>query len=245
MNKLRSLGSRLVVSTAAAALSIFIHVLFVSALIGAGRSVQTHRHDALGANEVVTGEEPTSILFFFEDPAVASGPDEPLPPVASHGKVLQALRMSVVSPEVDISMPSVEHSDASEPEADATQDTSSDRQGVAALYGHYLSQIQARIERAWIRPRSGLAHEDFDCRIQIQQNERGEVGEVTLRTCGEDVPWQLSLIRAIEGASPLPAPPDPRVFTHAFELVFHAISLLPGASEAGYAPAPAQNASTP
>jgi hypothetical protein len=83
--------------------------------------------------------------------------------------------------------------------------------------------------------------EDFACRIQIQQNERGEVGEVTLQKCSEAIPWQLSLVRAIESASPLPAPPDPRIFTKAFELAFHAIPLLPGASDTGYEPTSPQN----
>jgi hypothetical protein len=215
-------------------LSILIHLLFISALIGAGHATKFRHDDGLGANEIVSDEEARGILFFVEDPAVAENADDALPTVASHGKVLQALRLTVVSPDADVDTASVEQSEATDPKA--VEDASSDRHGMAELYGHYLSQIQARIERAWLRPRSPLDLEDFACHLQIQQNERGEVGEVTLQKCSEAIPWQLSLIRAIESASPLPAPPDPRIFTRAFELAFHAVPLRPGASDTGYEP---------
>jgi hypothetical protein len=221
-------------------LSILIHLLFISAFIGAGRATKSRHDDGLGANEIVSDEEARGILFFVEDPAVAENTEDALPTVASHGKVLQALRLTVVSPDADVDTVSGEPSDAVDHEA--VEEASSDRHGMAELYGHYLSQIQARIERAWLRPRSPLDLDDFACRIQIQQNEHGEVGEVTLQKCSEAIPWQLSLVRAIESASPLPAPPDPRIFTKAFELAFHAVPLLPGASDTGYEPASPQTA---
>lgn len=241
MNHAEARRSRLLVCVTGAVLSILIHLMFISAFVGAGRSAKPRHDDGLGANEIVSEEEARGILFFVEDPAVTESSDDALPTLASHGEVLQALRLTVVSPEADLDSATVEQRDAAD--HDAVEEPISDRQGMAELYGHYLSQIQARIERAWLRPRSALDVEDFECRLEIQQNERGEVGEVTLQKCSEAIPWQLSLIRAIESASPLPAPPDPRIFTRAFELAFHAIPLLPGASDAGYEPTSPQNAS--
>jgi hypothetical protein len=76
-----------------------------------------------------------------------------------------------------------------------------------------LGQITARIGRAWIRPRTPIGAESFACLVQIEQDDKGTVKEVTLKHCNGDTRWQLSLVHAIESASPLPAPPDPTVFT--------------------------------
>ncbi len=52
--------------------------------------------------------------------------------------------------------------------------------------------------------------------------------EVELRQCGEDARWQLSVVQAIESASPLPAPPDPRVFTRSVTVDLEAVPFHPG-----------------
>src|SRR5689334_17289238 len=89
------------------------------------------------------------------------------------------------------------------------------------MFGRYLGQISARISRAWMRPRSAIeGNGTFDCRVRIFQDHRGDVQEVELAGCTADSGWQLSLVRAIESASPLPAPPDPAVFSPTVTLDF-------------------------
>jgi hypothetical protein len=109
----------------------------------------------------------------------------------------------------------------------------------ALLMGMYLGQIRARIDRAWSRPRTAIGTPGttrFDCQVQIKQSQSGEVTEVTLRSCSGDTRWQLSLVAAIQNASPLPAPPDPSVFEGQLVLSFDAAAYQPDGSEQGFEP---------
>jgi hypothetical protein len=101
---------------------------------------------------------------------------------------------------------------------------------LGALYGRYLGQIHARIDRAWLRPRTAIGAPIFQCQVQMDQDSSGRVQEVTLLECNGDARWQLSLVHAIQAASPLPAPPDPAVFVHHVLLGFRATAYVPGAS---------------
>jgi hypothetical protein len=103
-------------------------------------------------------------------------------------------------------------------------------------YGRYLGQIQARIERAWLRPRGAIGAPIFQCQVQVDQDGVGRVQEVMLLECNGGSPWQLSLVHAIELASPLPAPSDPAVFVHHILLEFRAVAYSPGASAQLYEP---------
>ena len=107
----------------------------------------------------------------------------------------------------------------------------------AALLGHYVGQIDARIERAWQRPRGPLKEDDFSCRVRIAQDATGAVQEITLERCNGDMRWQLSLVHAIQLASPLPAPPDPKVFTRVLRMNFHAQPYSPQSRQEDYEPA--------
>jgi len=92
----------------------------------------------------------------------------------------------------------------------------------AALVGRYLGQIDARIERAWVRPRDPIKEGVFSCRARIEQDATGVVREITLERCNGNSRWQLSLVHAIQLASPLPAPPDAQVFRRLLRLNFQA-----------------------
>jgi len=106
----------------------------------------------------------------------------------------------------------------------------------ALMFGRYIGQISARIERAWVRPRSpvndvtarnggaasGISDEIFTCRAQIRQDARGHVQEVLLLDCNGTEAWRRSLVVAINQSSPLPAPPIPNVFTQAITMTFEA-----------------------
>lgn len=115
----------------------------------------------------------------------------------------------------------------------------------ARLYGIYTGQIQARIERVWRRPRTPVQEvsdstkspntaEYFHCQVQIVQDSRGNVQEVLLPRCSGSVAWQRSLVRAINQASPLPAPPDPKVFAPSVILNFVGFAFGPGMPSEDY-----------
>lgn len=96
--------------------------------------------------------------------------------------------------------------------------------GYGEMSGRYLGQIRARIERAWERPRTSIGAPIFQCQVQVDQDSLGRVQEVTLLACNGGARWYLSLVHAIEAASPLPAPSDAAVFAHHVLLVFRAVA---------------------
>lgn len=115
--------------------------------------------------------------------------------------------------------------------------------GYGEKYGRYLSQIRARIDRAWQRPRSAIGAPMFQCQVQVDQDSMGEVRQVTLLDCNGEAKWQLSMVHAIEAASPLPAPSDAAVFVHHLLLQFRAMAYSPGQPAELYEPARAVSAS--
>jgi hypothetical protein len=151
-------------------------------------------------------------------------------------------------------------------------EASDDREGRALLFARYTNQIQARISRAWRRPRSSVSEDEsgtlpvkpansnlapaittagdsksgaiddepaaldhvFRCEARIVQDARGDVQEVSLLSCNGTPAWQQSLVMAIQSASPLPAPPDPSVFTYALEMSFDAEEYRVGRDDEDY-----------
>ncbi|MFZ1906785.1 MAG: TonB C-terminal domain-containing protein [Steroidobacteraceae bacterium] len=111
-----------------------------------------------------------------------------------------------------------------------------DTAAFALLYGRYLGQITARIERAWMRPRNSPGTDTFACRLQVLQDERGQVLGVTIGHCNGDARWQASLVEAVRSASPLPAPPDPHVFRRSVALALTSAAFVPGGSTQGFEP---------
>lgn len=107
----------------------------------------------------------------------------------------------------------------------------------SALVGLYMGQIDARIERAWRRPRTPINEGLFSCRVRIEQDSSGEVKEITLERCNGDARWQVSLVHAIQAASPLPAPSDPKVFKRVIRMGFRSEPYSAQALQDAYEPA--------
>jgi len=101
------------------------------------------------------------------------------------------------------------------------RDATGDGADMAMLFGRYMGQIKARIERAWEHP-INASDSEFRCTAQIRQTKRGVVQEISLQRCGMDGRWQSSLFKAIQSASPLSAPPSEKVFTEVITLSFTA-----------------------
>jgi len=74
----------------------------------------------------------------------------------------------------------------------------------------YLSLIQARISRAWVRPAS--AQPGVKCTVHLTQIPGGEITHVAVEGCNGDEAVRQSVQTAAYRASPLPAPPDPALF---------------------------------
>jgi hypothetical protein len=120
--------------------------------------------------------------------------------------------------------------------------SSVDLAGHARLTDIYFSQVHARIERFWNRPRAPVsalgdsknAEDTFRCDVRIVQDAHGGVLEILLSRCNGSAAWQSSLVMAINEASPLPAPPDPSVFAYTLTLEFSASPFRPTGSADDY-----------
>jgi colicin import membrane protein len=82
----------------------------------------------------------------------------------------------------------------------------------------WAQQIQARIQRAWLRPPS--AHPGLECTLYVTQVPGGEVVNVKLGACNGDDAVKQSILDAAYRASPLPAPADAAVFERNLEVTF-------------------------
>ena len=93
-------------------------------------------------------------------------------PASSAAPVLAAIGLSDVLPALPASGVS------------AVKDAqSTDSSSLGGMYGRYVGQIHARIDRAWQRPRTLIGAPIFQCQVQIDQDGSGQVGDVTLLRC--------------------------------------------------------------
>jgi hypothetical protein len=64
------------------------------------------------------------------------------------------------------------------------------------------------------------------------------VQEVILKRCTDQPQWQISLVKAIQQASPLPAPPEPAVFSNLLTMEFDSEPYVAGGRDEGFEAAP-------
>ncbi len=88
----------------------------------------------------------------------------------------------------------------------------------AGLLEQYIAQIQARIQRAWIRPPSARA--GLNCVVYVTQDPSGEVVSVRVGECNGDDIVRQSIETAVYRASPLPLPSDRSLFERNLKLNF-------------------------
>ena len=209
------LEHRTLTRCAAALTAVGLHLLFVAPVLWGGVSRHSHERDYRGdaALQWVTLVDSTAMQ--------AVRPRLPGPP---------ALISVAVTAELKLPRSLPAGSSA------ARGDPAADQAGLGAMYGRYVGQIRARIDRAWQRPRTVIGAPIFQCQAQVDQDGAGRVREVTLVECNGDARWQLSLVHAIEAASPLPAPPSAAVFTRRVLLEFRATAYSPGAPAGLYEP---------
>jgi hypothetical protein len=190
-------------------MAVALHVLFIGALewgLGVGtRSTQPKPRMPEG-----DGMEGSAMQWIEFDGRGESG--EAARDAPEIVPVIRPITVGALPPEVVIEYA------GTGPEQSADSSEESER---SQLYGQYLGQIDARIERAWLRPRTPIGR-SFSCTAGIEQDEAGNIKEIMLVRCNGDARWQQSLVRGIQAASPLPAPPDPKVFRRHITLSFRA-----------------------
>jgi len=91
--------------------------------------------------------------------------------------------------------------------AAAAQASQRDAQASAAL-DRYVSEVKARITRAWSRPAS--ARPGTNCKVDVTQVMGGTVTNVKVAECNGDAAVVESIRAAVYKASPLPPPPEPK-----------------------------------
>ncbi len=216
---------------AAAFASLVLHAVLLTPLLLGATQHRTRTPEAPGGS-LPSSDDSALTVTFFDD--ADSKPRTP--PRLSDAVVLApvgpiALRDLPALPP-DPALPDV----ITPAEPARSPQAQGDAAAFALLYGRYLGQITARIERAWMRPRSSPGAGTFACRVQVVQDERGTVLDVTIGGCSQDSRWRASLVEAVRSASPLPAPPDHRVFRRSVALAFASAAFVPGGSTRGFEP---------
>jgi colicin import membrane protein len=82
----------------------------------------------------------------------------------------------------------------------------------------YKAMIAQAVERRWKRPLS--AREGLRCEVRVRQTPAGVVLSVQVGTCNGDSAVRQSIEAAVFGASPLPLPSNPRLFTPDLAFIF-------------------------
>jgi colicin import membrane protein len=88
----------------------------------------------------------------------------------------------------------------------------------AGLLNQYIALIEQHIVRNWNRPPS--ARPGLECSVRVAQTPSGTVLSVQIGQCNGDAAVKQSIEAAVMRASPLPPPPDPRLFERNLVLVF-------------------------
>jgi TonB C terminal len=211
--------------------SVALHALLLTPLLLGAAQHRTRALEAPGASASSSNDSALTVVFLDD------GDSKPrTPPRLSDTPVLTPVRSitlrNLPAPSPDPVIPDT----ATPGERGSAPLTQGDTAAFALLYGRYLGQITARIDRAWMRPRSSPGADTFACRLRVLQDERGQVLGVTLGRCNADARWQASLLEAVRSASPLPAPPDPRVYRRSLALAFASAAFVPGGSTQGFEP---------
>ena len=82
----------------------------------------------------------------------------------------------------------------------------------------YIQQIIRHVERNWLQPLNILP--GWQCDVSVVQNALGDVTQVNVLKCTGSDQFRNSVERAVNKASPLPLPSDPRVFEKRIQFTF-------------------------
>jgi hypothetical protein len=230
---------RLTVGLLGGAASVMLHVLLLAPVLwGAAGRVKPHPDDQGGAPRSTASTDDAAMMVTFIDEPNDAASKQGRPPEATASLLAAPNKFLLpVVPAPEIPMPAVVALSDSDTDEDTVIQPSGGDPGRAVMFGRYVGQISARIERAWMRPRTPIESGRFTCSARIVQDKVGTVKEVELRNCNGDGRWQVSLARAIQSASPLPAPANPSVFSKTLTLEFSSEPFTPNGDPGGFEPA--------
>jgi colicin import membrane protein len=89
----------------------------------------------------------------------------------------------------------------------------------AGLLNQYMALIQQRVIRNWSKPAS--ARPGIQCEVKVTQAPGGMVLSVQVDKCNGDAAVRQSIEMAVQRSSPLPSPPDPRLFQRVILFIFN------------------------
>jgi len=205
--------SRTFVIAGCAAVTTLLHLALITAAIWPASRESAHPHPLEGTT-APRGQatDDIDLTWVAVDEHATGNTSRQVPPVL-HSPRLLRIAMSAPISELATNFPDFATGDAHSGGAN-------DSDSRAKIYGQYLGQVNARIDRAWIRPHASIGAAQFLCQVLIEQDAVGNVKEVTLDRCNGTPAWQRSLVDAIKSASPLSAPADPAVFAPKIQMVF-------------------------
>ena len=88
----------------------------------------------------------------------------------------------------------------------------------AGLLNQYVALIQQKVMRNWNKPPT--AKSGLECEVKVTQASGGTVLSVAIGRCNGDQAVRTSIETAVQAASPLPAPPDARLFERNLLFIF-------------------------
>jgi hypothetical protein len=220
--------------SAALLVTVVVHLLLVGSLtLGTGKraSRPPEKEGFQSVDRNAGGTEVVSVLIFVPDKSIhlAEEANESAytPNEDSQQETQNSMAIASNVGGMEGSPPTLEQFDASDSIA---KEADGDGGEAALLFGRYMGQIKARIERAWNYP-AASSRRAFQCKAQIKQSKNGDVEEIVLQRCDMDTQWQASLVKAIQEASPLSAPPNEKVFTDVVTLNFTAQTQIANATD--------------
>lgn len=225
--------------------SLLLHGLALHTVVLGSRAQKIRPPEVQGPGASLNkpAVKPADALVFIEIPKTAKTTDESFDALASVRQAIKDSPIPITHPDPSPLL-KIETLALSEEKNSESSVDSGDGVERARLLGIYSGQIQARVERVWRRPRTPVnegdpanmskAVEYFLCQVQIVQDSSGNVQEILLPNCRGSIAWQRSLVTAIQQASPLPAPPSPKVFSHSMMLSFIGYAYSAGRSDQDY-----------
>ncbi|MGE0188927.1 MAG: TonB C-terminal domain-containing protein [Steroidobacteraceae bacterium] len=88
----------------------------------------------------------------------------------------------------------------------------------SGLLNQYVALIQQKVMRNWNKP--STAKSGLECEVNVTQAAGGTVLSVSIGRCNGDQAVRTSIEAAVQRASPLPNPPDPRLFERNLLFIF-------------------------
>ena len=90
---------------------------------------------------------------------------------------------------------------------------------IASARERYIDAIKSQVSRQWRKP--GSVAPGSSCRVVVSQLPDGEIIDVQMQSCSsDDGAFRRSVEAAVRRASPLPLPPDRRVFERDIQFTF-------------------------